>query len=114
MKSGTLKYILIYCFAIALLFKTSGVVSVFANSIKTVEYSGNQDSTEKEEKKIETEYFESNVSVLPDLKIPVQLKTKVLLPQNNFFASYFPEVLTPPPLSCCHLSPSLLPFLVLV
>jgi len=97
MKSGTLKYILIYCFAITLLFKTSGVVSVFVNSIKSVEYSSNQDSTEKEEKKIETEYFESYFSVFPDLRVPVQLKAKVLLPHNIFFSAYFPEVLTPPP-----------------
>ncbi|KQR72211.1 hypothetical protein [Pedobacter sp. Leaf176] len=98
MKSGSFKYVLIYCFAIALLFKTSGVVSVFVNSIKTAEYnSANQDSTEKEEKKIETEYFEERMLILPDLKVLIQLKEKTLLPQNNFFPSYFPEVLTPPP-----------------
>jgi len=98
MKSDSLKYILIYCFAIALLFKTSGVVSVFVNSIKTTEFnSANQDSTEKEEKKIESEYFEEGIFSFLDLKIPVPLKEKILLLPNSFFPTYFPEVLTPPP-----------------
>ena len=98
MKSGSLKYILIYCFTIALLFKTSGVVSVFVNPIKATEYnSSDQDSTEKEEKKIESEYFEDLVFSLPDLKAPVPSKEKVLSLPDNFFPTYFPEVLTPPP-----------------
>lgn len=98
MKSASLKYVFFYCFAIALLFKTSGMVSVFINSSKVSEYnSTNQDSTEKEEKKIETEYFEACVLNLPDLKVTVPLKEKILLPQNSFFPTYFPEVLTPPP-----------------
>ena len=98
MKSGSLKYILICCFAIALLFKTSGVVSVFVNPIKATEYnSADQDSTEKEDKKIESEYFEEGIFTFLDLKIPVPLKEKILLPQNSFYPTYFPEVLTPPP-----------------
>ncbi|MCZ4224465.1 hypothetical protein [Pedobacter rhodius] len=98
MKSGRLKYFLVYFFAIALLFKTSGLVSVFIEPLKNIEYNfDNQNSTEKEEKKVETEYFEANVSILRDLEAPVQLKGKVLRPQNSFFSTYFPEVLTPPP-----------------
>jgi len=97
MKSVSLKYVLIYCFAIALLFKTSGVASVFINSVKIAEYNSANQDTEKEEKKIETEYFEARMLNFPDLNLPVTLKEKILLRPNSFFPTYFPEVLTPPP-----------------
>ncbi|WP_316832489.1 hypothetical protein [Pedobacter aquatilis] len=98
MKAGILKYVLLYCFAIALLFKTSGVISVVINSVKNIAYSiDNQDSTEKEEKKIEHEYFNTVSIISAVLKTPVQLDKKIVLPEHNFLSSYFPEVLTPPP-----------------
>ena len=97
MNSGIFKYIVICCFALTLLFKASGVLSVFKKSINQIEYSeSNEDSTEKE---VETESFDVNPIAYQSLKPPVLLPVKVLLPLNFFISTYFPEVLTPPPSS---------------
>ncbi|MFC3560884.1 hypothetical protein [Pedobacter jamesrossensis] len=97
MNSDIFKYILICCFALTLLFKASSVLSVFKNSISEIEYS--KDSSEKEEKKIEAEYFDNHQFSYQDLKAPILVPVKVLLPLNFFVPAYFPEVLTPPPSS---------------
>lgn len=57
----------------------------------------NDDAAEKEEKKVESEYFIDQLfyGVGMDLFFPVQ--KKVVIPANNFKLAYFPEVLTPPP-----------------
>lgn len=100
MNSGIFKYLLICCFALTLLFKASGVLSVFKNSISQIEYSDStKDSTEKEEKKVEAEYLDDHLAFYQGMKVPVLLPAKVLLPLNFFIPAYFPEVLTPPPTS---------------
>ncbi|MFC4213237.1 hypothetical protein ACFOWA_18735 [Pedobacter lithocola] len=98
MKSDASKYVLICFFAVMLLLKTTGASSVFLDSFKNTEYSiANQDGTEKEEKKIESEYFDNNLFLVQHVKIPVLVKVKESYPTNNALLSYFPEVLTPPP-----------------
>lgn len=100
MNTGIFKYILICCFALTLLFKASDVLSVFKKSISQVEYSdSDKESTEKEEKQAEAEYLDDHFISYNDIKSPVLIPTKVLLPLNFFTPAYFPEVLTPPPSS---------------
>ncbi|RNL50264.1 hypothetical protein [Pedobacter jejuensis] len=98
MKSDALKYVLICFFVAMLLLKTTGVASAFIDSIKNTECNiANQDSAEKEEKKIESEYFDNQLFSVQHIKIPVILKVKKDYQTNNTLLSYFPEVLTPPP-----------------
>ncbi len=100
MNAGIFKYILICCFALTLLFKASGALSVFKKSVSQIEYSeSSKESTEKEEKQVEAEYLYDHLVSYHDLKSPVLIPTKVLLPLNFFIPAYFPEVLTPPPSS---------------
>ncbi|GGI27731.1 hypothetical protein [Pedobacter mendelii] len=92
------KYVLICFFVAMLLLKITGIVSAFIVSIKNTEYNiANQDSGEKEEKKIEPEYFDNQSFSVQHIKIPVVLKDKEAFQTNNDLLSYFPEVLTPPP-----------------
>lgn len=83
------------CFALTLLFKASGVLSVFKNSINQIELSdSSKNSTEKE---VEAEPFYVNPIAYQNLKSPVLFPVKVSIPLNFFIPIYFPEVLTPPP-----------------
>ncbi|MFW0716532.1 hypothetical protein [Pedobacter sp. N23S346] len=59
--------------------------------------SNNDDATEKEEKKVETEYFTDHFLFVTNVIIPFIAEKKVIVPDHFFYPAYFPEVLTPPP-----------------
>lgn len=63
-----------------------------------IEYaSTNDDATEKEEKKVETEYFTNQFSSVINVSTSFITEKKVVIPDHFFYPAYFPEVLTPPP-----------------
>lgn len=63
-----------------------------------VEYvAANDDATEKEEKKVETEYFIDQLFYGSEIDLFFPVQKKVIIPANTFKLAYFPEVLTPPP-----------------
>jgi len=98
MKLDGLKYVLIACIAITLFLKVSHAVSYLSYSADNVEVlSTNDDATEKEEKKVETEYTVQQIVFHGALYFPLQTSKKVLIPDHSFQLAYFPEVLTPPP-----------------
>ncbi|MBB6237782.1 hypothetical protein HDC90_002404 [Pedobacter sp. AK013] len=98
MKLDGLKYVLIACIAIAFFLKLSHAVSYLRCSTDGVEVlSTNDDATEKEEKKVETEYAVQQIAFHGALYLPFQTSNKVLIPEHSFQPAYFPEVLTPPP-----------------
>ncbi|WP_426327261.1 hypothetical protein [Pedobacter sp. R-06] len=98
MKFNGLKYVLIACIAIAFFLKVSHAVSYLSYSTNNVEVlSTNDDATEKEEKKVETEYTVQQIVFHGALYFPLQTSKKVLIPDHSFQLAYFPEVLTPPP-----------------
>lgn len=98
MKSDGLKYILITCITLAFFLKVSHVVSYLSYSVQNVEFSStNDDATEKEEKKIESEFAVHEVLFNATLYFPFQTTKKVIIPDHAFQLAYFPEVLTPPP-----------------
>jgi hypothetical protein len=98
MKFDGLKYILIACIALAFFLKVSHVVLYLSYSTDNVEVlSTNDDATEKEEKKIETEYAVQQIVFHGTLYFPLQTSKKILIPGHFFQLAYFPEVLTPPP-----------------
>lgn len=59
--------------------------------------STNDDATEKEEKKVETEYFANHFVTVTRVAASFITKKKVIIPDHFFHPVYFPEVLTPPP-----------------
>ncbi|SDH57002.1 hypothetical protein SAMN05421827_12940 [Pedobacter terrae] len=98
MKSDGLKYILITCITLAFFVKVSHVVSYLSYSVQNVEFSStNDDATEKEEKKTESEFVVHEVLFNSTLYFPFQTTKKVIIPDHAFQLAYFPEVLTPPP-----------------
>ena len=98
MKLDGLKYVLIACIAIAFFLKVSHAVSYLSYSTNNIEVlSTNDDATEKEEKKVETEYAVQQIAFHGALYFPLQTSKKVLIPDHSFQLAYFPEVLTPPP-----------------
>lgn len=63
-----------------------------------LEYSSvNNDATEKEEKKVETEYFTHHFLTITNLGATFITEKKLIVPGHFFYPAYFPEVLTPPP-----------------
>jgi hypothetical protein len=98
MKFDGLKYILIICIALAFFLKVSHVASYLSHSVNNVELlSTNDDATEKEEKKTESEFAVQEISFNATLYFPFQISKKVIIPDRTFQWAYFPEVLTPPP-----------------
>ncbi|QDW27743.1 hypothetical protein FFJ24_024050 [Pedobacter sp. KBS0701] len=98
MKLEGLKYILIACIALTFVLKVSRVVSYLSYSTDNVEVlSTSDDATEKEEKKIETEYAIQETMFHGKMYFPLQTSKKVIVPDCSLQLAYFPEVLTPPP-----------------
>lgn len=98
MNSGVFKYLFVFCIALTFLFKASNILSVYKNSLTEVEYSdSNKESTEKEEKRVEAEFFDKHHIVYNNFITAGLSNEKILLPFNFFTITYFPEVLTPPP-----------------
>ncbi|SER10460.1 hypothetical protein SAMN04488023_104135 [Pedobacter rhizosphaerae] len=87
------------CLMAVLLFKVGGV-AVYLNHFnpESTYLSVQEDATEKEEKKVETEYFDHQFMAFESLNTEVVSLNKPALPTHFFILSYFPEVLTPPPL----------------
>ncbi|WP_316735101.1 hypothetical protein [Pedobacter aquatilis] len=97
MKFISFKYVLIICIALTLFLKVSDVLSYLKSSISNIEYIALGDDAEKEEKKIEHEYFDNQVFFDSSLHLFPVLEQKLIIPDNFSIAAYFPEVLTPPP-----------------
>lgn len=98
MKFFTLKYILIACIAVTFCLKVSEAISYLSYSSDHVEFlSDNDDATEKEEKKAETEYVVHQLAFQVEINFTLQTSKKVIIPDHAFQLAYFPEVLTPPP-----------------
>jgi len=98
MKFIGLKYLLIVCIAATLFMKVSNALSYIKYSPSELEYaSNNDDATEKEEKKVETEYFTNHFFNVTNLSDSFIIEKKVIIPDHFFYPAYFPEVLTPPP-----------------
>ena len=98
MKFNGFKYILILCLAITLFLKVGIVLSYLSYASVDVEnVSSNDDATEKEEKKVETEYFVQDFQIFDDSVWASEMPAKVIIPNHFGKLSYFPEVLTPPP-----------------
>lgn len=66
-------------------------------STPNIEYSTLGDDTEKEEKKIESEYFDNQTLLDSFVKIFSTTEKKLIIPHDFSISTYFPEVLTPPP-----------------
>lgn len=83
----------------ALLFlKVSNAVSYLRYSSPEIEYGAvNDDATEKEEKKMESEYLAEYINSDSHSSIFFIVAKKVIIPHHVFKMTYFPEVLTPPP-----------------
>ena len=98
MKFNGFKYILILCLAIALFLKLGSVLSYLSYASVDIEnVSSNDDATEKEEKKVEPEYFVQDFLIIDDSVWVSEMPAKVVIPNHFSKLSYFPEVLTPPP-----------------
>jgi len=95
----SIKYILIICIFTALFLKLSNAISYIKFTAELEYASVDDDATEKEEKKIETEYFTDQFSFQPLLSLYFIIGKKVIIPDHNFQPTYFPEILTPPPLA---------------
>ncbi|NTE02187.1 hypothetical protein G6M24_34235 [Agrobacterium tumefaciens] len=98
MKFNGLKYLLIICIATIFFLKVSNAVSYLKYYPTELEYSSvNNDATEKEEKKVETEYYTDHFFTITNLSTFFITEKKVIIPGHFFYPAYFPEVLTPPP-----------------
>jgi len=97
MKFNTFKYVLISCIALTFFLKVSNLVSYLSYSADIEVLSTNDDATEKEEKKIETEYAVQQMMFQYEINFPFQSSKKVVIHDHSFKLAYFPEVLTPPP-----------------
>lgn len=98
MKTSSFTYVFIFCLTLTLFLKVSNVFSYVIKSASPIEnVASNDDATEKEEKKVETEYFTSDF-FFTDYTPKIELKaTKLVIALHFDKLSYFPEVLTPPP-----------------
>jgi len=75
------------------------MVSYFSySSTDTVCQLSNDDDSEKEEKKIESEYFIDLFFAKVHLNLFSLTEKKIIIPDHAFKLTYIPEVLTPPPL----------------
>ncbi|MBC6109008.1 hypothetical protein ACFOG5_13205 [Pedobacter fastidiosus] len=92
------RYLIIVAIALTLFLKVSNVVWYFGNSSVDIENVAANDATEKEEKKIETEYLVESIFLFDDNSYAIQNSKKVISPIHFNKLNYFPEVLTPPPL----------------
>ncbi|GAA4207030.1 hypothetical protein GCM10022289_28810 [Pedobacter jeongneungensis] len=98
MKFYAFKYVIIACIALTFCLKVSHVMSYLSYSTDHIEFSFiNDDATEKEEKKVETEYAVYQIAFEEGVYFPLQTSKKVIIPDHSFQLAYFPEVLTPPP-----------------
>jgi len=98
MKFDALKYIIVTCITLTFLIKVSHVVSYLSYSTDNIEaLSTHDDATEKEDKKLETEYAIEQVVFHGQTYFPVLIAKKLVIPDHSFKLAYFPEVLTPPP-----------------
>lgn len=98
MKFTGLKYLLIICIVATFFLKVSNALSYLKYSPTELKYSSvNSDATEKEEKKVETEYFTDHFFTITNLSTSFITEKKVIIPGHFFYPTYFPEVLTPPP-----------------
>ncbi|WP_316805940.1 hypothetical protein [Pedobacter agri] len=97
MKFSGFKYILILCLAIALFLKVGNVLSYLSYAAVDIENVSSNDATEKEDKKVETEYFAQDFLMINDAVWAFEMPAKVIIPNHFDKLSYFPEVLTPPP-----------------
>jgi len=78
--------------------KVSNAVSYLKYSPTELEYTSvNDDATEKEEKKVETEYYTDHFFIITNLRTSFITEKKVIIQPHFFYPAYFPEVLTPPP-----------------
>jgi hypothetical protein len=92
------KYVVIIVIALTLFLKVSNTISYLKYSLSEIEYASvNDDAAEKEEKKIETEYFTDQFFFNEQVNLFLSVDNKVIIPNHFFQLSYFPEVLTPPP-----------------
>ncbi|WP_443945798.1 hypothetical protein ACJVDH_01455 [Pedobacter sp. AW1-32] len=92
------KYLLIIFLSLALLVKVGNVLSYLKSSITNTELSSvNSDAAEKEEKKVENEFFTDH-SFFQLQNVVFNVAEKKIIPLGRSFRlNYFPEVLTPPP-----------------
>ena len=98
MKFYAFKYVLITCIALTFFIKVSHVVSYLSYSADNIEaLSTHDDATEKEEKKVETEYAIEQVAFHGQTYFPVLAAKKLIITNHPFSPAYFPEVSTPPP-----------------
>lgn len=98
MKVYAFKCLLITCIALTFLIKVSHVVSYLSYSADNIEaLSTHDDATEKEEKKVETEYAIPQITLNSQTCFPVLTAKKLIILDHSFKLAYFPEVLTPPP-----------------
>jgi len=89
---------MILCITVAFIFKVGNVMSYFQyQSSKQMENVASNDAAEKEEKKVETEYFTEQFSFIGNNLIRECTPQKPIVPLYFSKLSYFPEVLTPPP-----------------
>jgi hypothetical protein len=98
MKLSGFKYVVVICITFALFFKVSNIISYLScptNHIALL--STNDDATEKEEKKVETEYAVYHFVYQGEMDFSPQTSKKIIIPDLFFQLAYFPEVLTPPP-----------------
>ena len=98
MKLISLKCIFTISIAFILFLKVSGSLSLIQFSAFESTYtSASDDTAEKEEKKVETEYFTDQLPEGLRLEASFIIGKKVVVPEHSFKLNYFPEVLTPPP-----------------
>ncbi len=87
------------CLVATLLAKVGGITAyLYHFNPESTYVMAHDDATEKEEKKVETEYFDHQFMAYEGLNQEIVPQTKPALPEHFFILSYFPEVLTPPPL----------------
>ena len=99
MKFENLKYILMICVVLTLFLRVSNALSYLRFSDSEIAYSLHNDATEKEEKKLVTEYVADEFFFVSQPHLFFVATTKLIIPAYNFCSTYFPEVSTPPPLA---------------
>lgn len=98
MRFENLKYVLMICIALAVFLKVSNVFSYLSFSRANIEHVLlNDDATDKEEKKVEAEYFAQEFLALENTSSCTESSKKALFPTHLGNVWYFSEVPTPPP-----------------